>query len=226
MLSLTTPSLNLSISLTKTHSLHLFLSLYISFCVSLSLSISLSLNLHLSQVVDMRWGITEDSTNDHSTTKICLQEIRRCQQISVGPSFVVRVANVISIDKHLVPVISFKKKKRKKDKHELIFQNQHTSASISLAPHYLVNISNLFITDTSISISFAHPYQALLGDKYGFRPIPTEIRASEFRLLRSVVRTYQTSRDVTRLDTWYIRDDNSVPPTHVLQPVSHVYKVS
>ncbi|XP_048764016.2 NACHT domain- and WD repeat-containing protein 1-like [Ostrea edulis] len=40
------------------------------------------------QVVDMRWGVTEDSQNDHSVEKICLQEVENCQQMSLGPNFV------------------------------------------------------------------------------------------------------------------------------------------
>ena len=41
------------------------------------------------QVVDMRWGISDASTNDHITTELCLQEIKNCQQLSTGPNFVV-----------------------------------------------------------------------------------------------------------------------------------------
>ncbi|XP_045212692.2 uncharacterized protein LOC123563752 [Mercenaria mercenaria] len=41
------------------------------------------------QVVDMRWGVTEDSINDHSVEKLCLLEVANCQKTSVGPNFVV-----------------------------------------------------------------------------------------------------------------------------------------
>ncbi|WAQ96293.1 NWD1-like protein [Mya arenaria] len=41
------------------------------------------------QVVDMRWGITEESQNDHSVEKICLQEVDNCQKSSLGVNFVV-----------------------------------------------------------------------------------------------------------------------------------------
>eukprot|EP00055_Hartaetosiga_balthica_P016269 m.101938 g.101938 ORF g.101938 m.101938 type:complete len:2017 (+) comp9070_c1_seq1:232-6282(+) len=40
------------------------------------------------QVVDMRWGIRDESTNDHKTTAICMEEIRECQEKSLGPNFV------------------------------------------------------------------------------------------------------------------------------------------
>ncbi|ULT89955.1 hypothetical protein L3Y34_008385 [Caenorhabditis briggsae] len=41
------------------------------------------------QVVDMRWGVRDESTDDHMTTKLCLSEIANCQRLSVGANFVV-----------------------------------------------------------------------------------------------------------------------------------------
>ncbi|KAK7501922.1 hypothetical protein BaRGS_00006674 [Batillaria attramentaria] len=40
------------------------------------------------QVVDLRWGLTSETENDHSGTKVCLQEIKNCQHVSLGPNFV------------------------------------------------------------------------------------------------------------------------------------------
>ncbi|XP_077984721.1 NACHT domain- and WD repeat-containing protein 1-like [Glandiceps talaboti] len=40
------------------------------------------------QVVDMRWGIRDENTDDHMTTEICLREIKACQQLSTGPNFI------------------------------------------------------------------------------------------------------------------------------------------
>ncbi|CAB4062510.1 unnamed protein product [Lepeophtheirus salmonis] len=40
------------------------------------------------QIVDMRWGIRDDATDDHMTTHICLEEIRNCQKTSLGPNFI------------------------------------------------------------------------------------------------------------------------------------------
>lgn len=36
----------------------------------------------------MRWGIRDEATDDHSTTAICLEEIRNCQKTSLGPNFI------------------------------------------------------------------------------------------------------------------------------------------
>ena len=41
------------------------------------------------QVVDMRWGVTQDAVLDHATTSICLQQIAECQRLSRGTNFVV-----------------------------------------------------------------------------------------------------------------------------------------
>ena len=52
------------------------------------------------QVVDMRWGVTDDVINDHQVSQLCINEIVTCQQISCGPNFVVRVYLSFSIFLH------------------------------------------------------------------------------------------------------------------------------
>jgi len=42
------------------------------------------------QVVDMRWGVRDEATDDHMTTTLCMQEIDNCQRLSIGPNFIVR----------------------------------------------------------------------------------------------------------------------------------------
>ena len=41
------------------------------------------------QVVDMRWGVRDESTDDHMTTELCMRELRACQELSTGPNFIV-----------------------------------------------------------------------------------------------------------------------------------------
>lgn len=41
------------------------------------------------QVVDMRWGVRDEATDDHMTTELCMREIMNCQRLSMGPNFVV-----------------------------------------------------------------------------------------------------------------------------------------
>uniref|UniRef100_A0A0N4ZF20 NACHT domain-containing protein n=1 Tax=Parastrongyloides trichosuri TaxID=131310 RepID=A0A0N4ZF20_PARTI len=101
------------------------------------------------QVVDMRWGVRDEATDDHMTTKLCLNEIKNCQKISLGPNFVV-----------------------------------------------------------------------FLCQKYGYRPIPSEILSTEFEILKKVLKERQD--DVSLLDTWYVEDFNAVPSHFTLQQISSI----
>jgi len=44
------------------------------------------------QVVDLRWGVTDEVINDHQVAALCLREITTCQRLSVGPNFVVSIS--------------------------------------------------------------------------------------------------------------------------------------
>ena len=60
--------------------------------------------------------------------------------------------------------------------------------------------------------------QTFLCQKYGYRPFPPKILAAEFDLLRKTL--VANSKSVDLLDEWFLRDDNCVPPVHILQPIS------
>jgi hypothetical protein len=57
----------------------------------------------------------------------------------------------------------------------------------------------------------------LLGDRYGWRPLPAEIPKEEFERIAERV---TDSGDRELLQTWYRCDDNAVPPVYCLQPRS------
>ena len=40
------------------------------------------------EVVDMRWGVRDEMTNEHATTALCVNELRGCQKFSMGPNFI------------------------------------------------------------------------------------------------------------------------------------------
>jgi len=40
-------------------------------------------------MMDLRWGIREQSRNDHTIIEFCLREIDKCKTKSIGPNFVV-----------------------------------------------------------------------------------------------------------------------------------------
>ena len=63
----------------------------------------------------------------------------------------------------------------------------------------------------------------LLGDRYGWRPLPPVIPAEEFEPLRDHQGTGD-ARDVSLLTDWYRRDDNAVPPSYVLRPRGEAHR--
>ncbi|XP_028856610.1 NACHT domain- and WD repeat-containing protein 1 isoform X2 [Denticeps clupeoides] len=67
-------------------------------------------------------------------------------------------------------------------------------------------------------ISVGPSFVVLLGNSYGHRPIPHLISEYEFELLLS--KHSDNLDSVKFLNKWYWKDDNSVPPSYVLQPIS------
>jgi hypothetical protein len=54
----------------------------------------------------------------------------------------------------------------------------------------------------------------LLGDRYGWRPPPATVPASQFELLRGRM----AGGDAELVDLWHVEDRNAVPPVYRLQP--------
>src|SRR3989304_4519744 len=95
------------------------------------------------QAIDLRWGVPTEASLDHRTMQICFEELRRSQEISPQPNFLI-----------------------------------------------------------------------LLGNRYGWRPLPEEGSEDEFRRLE------QTASSIPGgeiLSAWDRRDENAVPPVHLLQ---------
>jgi len=74
--------------------------------------------------------------------------------------------------------------------------------------------------------------QALLGQKYGYRPFPPTIDAEEFSAIRAELAAEagedeedsgnDRQASLALLDTWFKRNTNVVPPVYRLQPISSV----
>ncbi|KAF5284944.1 hypothetical protein FQA39_LY16899 [Lamprigera yunnana] len=69
-------------------------------------------------------------------------------------------------------------------------------------------------------LSMGPNFVVFLGQKYGYRPIPTYIISSELQMIRDELSN--VGQDVTIIDTWYRKDSNAVPPVSVLQPISSI----
>ena len=60
----------------------------------------------------------------------------------------------------------------------------------------------------------------LLGQRYGWVPVPAEIDAAEYEIIRANV---SNRVDVGLLDEWYRLDENAVPAEYVLRPRKDTY---
>ncbi|MEH6625040.1 MAG: DUF4062 domain-containing protein [Motiliproteus sp.] len=95
------------------------------------------------QPVDLRWGVSEEASLDQRAMPICLEELRRCQQTSPKPNFLI-----------------------------------------------------------------------LLGDRYGWRPLPYRIPVSEYKSFLALA----DPEEEGLLQQWYRQDNNTVPPAYILKP--------
>ena len=68
------------------------------------------------QVVDMRWGVRDEATDDHMGTELCLKELKLCQKLSTGPNFVVRSSIILNVWQIKIQKTKQKKTKKKKKK--------------------------------------------------------------------------------------------------------------
>ncbi|XP_023233004.1 NACHT and WD repeat domain-containing protein 2-like [Centruroides sculpturatus] len=69
-------------------------------------------------------------------------------------------------------------------------------------------------------LSMGANFVVFLGQKYGYRPVPTFIDGKEFVLMRDML--VEVGSDVSLLDKWYKEDTNAVPSVYVLQPISSI----
>lgn len=95
------------------------------------------------QAIDLRWGVSEESQRDQKTMEVCLNEIKRCQQITPKPNFLI-----------------------------------------------------------------------LLGDRYGWQPVPAKILQTEMDMLFP----FFPSEVQKLVRDWYKLDTNAIPSEYVLQP--------
>lgn len=68
--------------------------------------------------------------------------------------------------------------------------------------------------------------QVLVGEKYGYRPLPTVIPAGELEMLCAIVAGEQEPEGGAErsqlLQQWYKKDANSIEPIYVLQSISSI----
>ncbi|XP_070817792.1 NACHT domain- and WD repeat-containing protein 1 [Chaetodon trifascialis] len=67
-------------------------------------------------------------------------------------------------------------------------------------------------------ISAGPAFIALLGNRYGHRALPRLIPEKQFEAVLS--KLSKNPQGVKQLNQWFLKDNNAVPPTYVLQPIT------
>ena len=63
--------------------------------------------------------------------------------------------------------------------------------------------------------------QSFLGDRYGYRPFPSEIDKNELDILKKCLKRKGNSIDI--INDWFVLDENAKPALYVLQPIHSKY---
>ncbi|KAJ1085603.1 hypothetical protein NDU88_005733 [Pleurodeles waltl] len=72
--------------------------------------------------------------------------------------------------------------------------------------------------DTCQKMSVGPTFIALIGNRYGYRPVPRVIEEKEYNVLRA--RVLGDDSAIELLDRWFWKDENAVPPVYLLQPIT------
>ena len=71
-------------------------------------------------------------------------------------------------------------------------------------------------------VSVGPSFFFLIGQKYGYKPLPTFILGDHFDCLLQGLQSLGMEEGVKLLRTWYVKDLNCVPPSYILQPISSI----
>ena len=74
--------------------------------------------------------------------------------------------------------------------------------------------------DNCKKVSIGPSFFLLLGQKYGYRPLPISMEADKFEHMLQGLDNLNMSEGVKLLKKWYVKDLNSIPHTFILQPIS------
>ncbi|XP_014870471.1 NACHT domain- and WD repeat-containing protein 1 isoform X1 [Poecilia latipinna] len=102
----------------------------------------------------------------------------------------------------------------------LVFEVVDLNWGIRTFPYGDHEVSEIFLQEiqTSQKVSAGPAFVGLLGNQYGHRPLPRLIPEKQFEVLLSTLS--KNPEGVQQLQEWFRKDNNSVPPTYVLQPVT------
>ncbi|GBP76051.1 NACHT domain- and WD repeat-containing protein 1 [Eumeta japonica] len=154
-----------------------------------------------AQVVDMRWGVRDEATDDHMTTELCMREIKNCQRLSMGPNFVVSWTEV------WIQAARRSAKWRADDGGAVVKRVGETAVLHMGQSSHDTPLGRTSDDDDNYQVSLQSANT-------------TYVLSSELQMLRDELAAAAASTS----SSWTpgTRDSNAVPPVSVLQPISSI----
>jgi len=59
------------------------------------------------QAIDLRWGVSQEAALDQQAMRICFEELKRCQELSPKPNFIILLGQRYGwrpLSSHIIPV--------------------------------------------------------------------------------------------------------------------------
>ena len=89
---------------------------------------------------------------------------------------------------------------------------------LNLPPKSVIRFKSLIGKSPNLlTIRPNNSFQTFLGDRYGYRPYPSEIHKEELEILKKALKRKGKSIDV--IADWFVLDENAQPAVYVLQPI-------
>lgn len=74
--------------------------------------------------------------------------------------------------------------------------------------------------DNTKRISVGPSFFLLIGQKYGYRPLPNTVHGDQFEHMLQGLESLNMEEGVKLLKKWYVKDLNCVPTSYILQPIT------
>jgi len=142
------------------------------------------------QAIDLRWGVPTEAGLDHRTMRICFEELRRAQEISPEPNFLILLGDRYGW-RPLPEAISVGQFNELKTAAAEIDSPTMAQTAVKSDPKQTIDL------EPRLSGSGV---EAPLPDGRG-----------------STTLSWHSSSATSVLEQWYLRDDNNIPPVHVLR---------
>ena len=159
------------------------------------------------EAIDLRWGITKEAGLDNKTMQICLSELRRCQQMSPKPNFIVLLGDRygwIPLPE-LIPQEYAEKLPLEKEEKE-IFDDWYMLDKNFIRPQYVLKkrygvYENKDTWEMKVETQLRHIFKKYHLPDFGLSATEQEIRAGALRVKNAQEHVIAFMRHFAQMDS-------------------------